>query len=342
MYSFPATNPLVTATQNSFQPKDYQAVDYGVDTIDRSHVPEPRSRLFLPSQPVHYDFDALVKQERADALSVLTRFGPSEGSVGPHHSALPYPGFVEATRQLPEYGALHQARLATSMRESAGAPSASPGSYFGSSSSRSSAERQSEHLADADQPTSQAPATPRQSSLQTQDGSWSSPDSRSETARLDAPILGIQPSNQGDDQMDEDDDPYDVSDEDDDDDVDDYDPGQWHPDNDAHLRDNDLGVLIALQARQDNRNLHLRSMTSFINSPNMLATYTPSPKSSPLEDPVAARIFCHFVNVTAPCISLFERHPANPSLIFQGWPIPTSQQHIWTCKCQACSDSTYH
>jgi hypothetical protein len=64
----------------------------------------------------------------------------------------------------------------------------------------------------------------------------------------------------------------------------------------------------------------------------MLATYVPSSQSTPLRDPMTARIFCHFVNVTGPCMSLFERHPANPSLMFQGAPVPKSQQNIWACE----------
>ena len=99
-----------------------------------------------------------------------------------------------------------------------------------------------------------------------------------------------------------------------------------------HLKNNDLGVVVALQARQDTRALNLRAMTSYIDRPNMLATYTPSPQASPLQDPMVARLFCHFINVTGPSISMNERHPANPSLIFQGRPVPRSQQHIWTCK----------
>lgn len=126
------------------------------------------------------------------------------------------------------------------------------------------------------------------------------------------------------------DDPFDVSDEDTD--ADDG-PDNWQnlpPD--SHTRNSDLGTIVALQAGHVNHDLTLRSITSFIDRPNMLATYIPSLRSSPLNDTMTARIFCHFINVIGPTISMFERHPANPSLMFQGHPIPTSQQHIWTCK----------
>jgi hypothetical protein len=136
-------------------------------------------------------------------------------------------------------------------------------------------------------------------------------------------------------QMEEDvEDPYDVSDEDIA--MEEYEyveDGTWQGDvQENHLKNNDLGIVVALQARQENLDLRLRSFTSFIDRPNMLATYIPSHQSSPLNDSLTARIFCHFINVTGPSISMFERHPANPSLIFQGQPVSKTQQHIWTCK----------
>lgn len=100
----------------------------------------------------------------------------------------------------------------------------------------------------------------------------------------------------------------------------------------SSLGNNNLGAVVAFQAQQDTHNLTLRSFTSFIDGPDMLATYVPSAQSSPLRNRMTAKIFYHFVNVTGPSISMFERHPANPSLIFQGQPVPNSQQHIWTCE----------
>jgi hypothetical protein len=132
------------------------------------------------------------------------------------------------------------------------------------------------------------------------------------------------------DNMDEDDeDPWDVSD----DNISDPGDGVAQERNQIrHLRDNDLGaqVVVALKRGQSFQDVHPRSIIDFIDGPNMLATYAPSYSATPLSDPVTARIFCHFVNVTGPCMSMNERHPANPSLIFQGRPIPASQQHIWT------------
>ncbi|TAQ90278.1 hypothetical protein B7494_g1398 [Chlorociboria aeruginascens] len=53
---------------------------------------------------------------------------------------------------------------------------------------------------------------------------------------------------------------------------------------DHHLKTNDLGIVVAIHAQQDAQDLALRSFNSFISSPNMLATYVPSLKSSPLSD----------------------------------------------------------
>jgi len=116
-------------------------------------------------------------------------------------------------------------------------------------------------------------------------------------------------------------DPWDVSDEE-----------MLDEESEADLRYNEMGAVVALQATQEGQGLRMRSMLDFIDRPDMLATYAPSIQSSPLRDPMAARLFCHFVNVTAPIISMYERHPANPSVIFQGAPVPKSQQHIWTCE----------
>ncbi|KAF7868519.1 hypothetical protein EAF04_005050 [Stromatinia cepivora] len=98
----------------------------------------------------------------------------------------------------------------------------------------------------------------------------------------------------------------------------------------VHNMDYGIGAVIALQARQDAQNQSLRSFTSLIDRSNMLSAYNPSLRSSPLNDTMTARIFCHFINVTGPSMSMFERNPANPSLIFQGRSVPSSQQHIWT------------
>jgi hypothetical protein len=137
---------------------------------------------------------------------------------------------------------------------------------------------------------------------------------------------------------DDEDDPYDVM-EDDDDDLDLLDaPGMAlslaPPTNAQRQATANLSVVMAIQAAQDDENSRIRTYHSVIGrSPteHLLTSYFPSMKDSPLRDPVGAKIFCHFVNVIGPGISMFERHPANPSLVFQGHPVPQAQRHIWSC-----------
>lgn len=58
------------------------------------------------------------------------------------------------------------------------------------------------------------------------------------------------------------------------------------------------------------------SYRSFLPDTQTLSIYYPTPASSPLTDPITARIFCHFIYVLGPSISIFERHPPNPTMAF--------------------------
>ncbi|KAI1142202.1 hypothetical protein F5Y05DRAFT_402162 [Hypoxylon sp. FL0543] len=94
---------------------------------------------------------------------------------------------------------------------------------------------------------------------------------------------------------------------------------------------NELGIVAFQRLDQpyDVFGTHTRTFSAFAPE-NLLATYEPSPANSPLNDKQIAAVFWHFVNVTGPSISLYERHPFDPSTIFQGQPIPKARQHIWT------------
>ena len=89
-----------------------------------------------------------------------------------------------------------------------------------------------------------------------------------------------------------------------------------------------LGAMVAITAGQGQG--RIRSMTNFLNEPNILARYFPSYAASPLRDPQTARVFCHFITATAPTLSVCERHPSNPALIFSGKPVPWSQRALWS------------
>lgn len=86
-----------------------------------------------------------------------------------------------------------------------------------------------------------------------------------------------------------------------------------------------------LQAPLD---LYGTQMTSYYGLPgeNVLANYSPSPTDTPLNDPQTAQVFWYFVTMTAPSLSMYERHPADPSRTFSGEAVPTSHRHIWTCE----------
>ncbi|KAL9636002.1 MAG: hypothetical protein Q9164_003104 [Protoblastenia rupestris] len=90
----------------------------------------------------------------------------------------------------------------------------------------------------------------------------------------------------------------------------------------------DLGMMIAMSAQKNNGNI--RSMTNFLNEPNVLAAYHPAYAASPLRDAQTARIFCHFITATGPTLHVCERHPSNPAVIFSGRPVPKSQQSLWS------------
>ncbi|CEJ53866.1 Putative Transcription factor [Penicillium brasilianum] len=89
---------------------------------------------------------------------------------------------------------------------------------------------------------------------------------------------------------------------------------------------NQLSLIMA-SANHDDR--QLRSFTTHLNEPNILASYNPSLGSSPLNNPKTARIFAHFIHSTGPSLSIFERHPTDSSIVL-GAPVPPSQQGLWT------------
>jgi len=90
----------------------------------------------------------------------------------------------------------------------------------------------------------------------------------------------------------------------------------------------DLGPVIAMSASKHNGGI--RSMTGFLNEPNVLANYEPPYTVNPLMDPRTARVFCHFITATGPTLAVCERHPSNPPIIFSGVPVPKSQRALWT------------
>jgi len=122
----------------------------------------------------------------------------------------------------------------------------------------------------------------------------------------------------------------------------------WYSDDDASMgesddesssrhptrgfRANDFDILVSSGRHDDSDILGIR-MRSFSPhyAPHSLTTYTPSSRDSPLNDERTAFIFRYFVNVTGPSLSLYERHPLDPSPVFHGEEVPKARRHIWTC-----------
>ncbi|KAK4100844.1 hypothetical protein N658DRAFT_84975 [Parathielavia hyrcaniae] len=98
-----------------------------------------------------------------------------------------------------------------------------------------------------------------------------------------------------------------------------------------HLDANDLGIEVAkrLEPQHDLYGVRIRSFAGLADA-NIVDTYTPSSASSPLNDTQTAAVFWYFVNVTGQSMSLYERHPFDPTPMFQGIPVPKQRQHIWT------------
>ncbi|CAG8020654.1 unnamed protein product [Penicillium olsonii] len=88
---------------------------------------------------------------------------------------------------------------------------------------------------------------------------------------------------------------------------------------------NQLSLIMA-SANYDERKL--RSFTTYLNEPNVLASYRPTLGSSPLNNPKTARIFAHFIHSTGPSLSIFERHPTDSSIVL-GATVPSAQQGLW-------------
>lgn len=75
--------------------------------------------------------------------------------------------------------------------------------------------------------------------------------------------------------------------------------------------------------------LQMRRYDTFIYE-GMLDYYRVEEHANPLRNPATARVFAHFIAVTGPSLSIFERHPRNTSVLFTEGHIPTSQQGLWT------------
>lgn len=78
-------------------------------------------------------------------------------------------------------------------------------------------------------------------------------------------------------------------------------------------------------------NEHSRiSFRSFLPDLGVLTTYQPTMSSSPLMNSTTAKIFCHFIYVLGPSLSLFERQPPNPHIAFTPGAGLHGPQNVWS------------
>ncbi|KAK2011161.1 hypothetical protein LZ32DRAFT_534401 [Colletotrichum eremochloae] len=73
----------------------------------------------------------------------------------------------------------------------------------------------------------------------------------------------------------------------------------------------------------------MRSFSSFADEA-ILTSYIPTPNNSPLNDERTAALFWHFINVTGPSMSLYERHPFDHSKLTNNYSVPKAGHNIWT------------
>jgi len=76
----------------------------------------------------------------------------------------------------------------------------------------------------------------------------------------------------------------------------------------------------------------LNEMTlGMYDSSGILDTYRPERTANPLKNPMTARVFAHFIRITAPSIATFIRRPKqNRAPAHGNGTIPFSEQGIWT------------
>ena len=72
-----------------------------------------------------------------------------------------------------------------------------------------------------------------------------------------------------------------------------------------------------------------RRYDTFI-SQGILDHYRPDEVANPLGNEATARLFLHFVAVTGPSLSIYERQVRNTSMLFTEGQVPLSQQGLWT------------
>ncbi|KAH9876829.1 hypothetical protein IAQ61_002190 [Plenodomus lingam] len=98
-------------------------------------------------------------------------------------------------------------------------------------------------------------------------------------------------------------------------------------DEDALLASSEFSIIRRIHNENFNE-LGIRRYDAFLYD-GLLSHYKPEYAASPLRNPKTARVFAHYIHVTGPTLSIYERNPRNPTLIFEG-AAPPAQQGLWT------------
>jgi hypothetical protein len=98
-------------------------------------------------------------------------------------------------------------------------------------------------------------------------------------------------------------------------------------DEDAMILSRDFSLIQRIH-RENTNDLDIRRYDAFIYE-GILSHYRTEYVANPLKNPKTARVFAHFIHVTGPTLSIYERNPRNPSSLYEG-PIPPSHQSLWT------------
>lgn len=291
------------------------------DTVDRSYLPTPEPRSSPNSGPTYYDFNALFEQQSPlGGVQIHTsQPSPPQWIANQTSTSLPYPQ-EHIYNPNTQFSILTPPMGTTHGVPNWQQPAFSHPSNMSSSSLHAPMTTQATHAPElAYSPRHEMP----QNGSEVSGGNFPQHIASNNQYRYTVNDIDNYPEAKPRIERSFDDDGMSLDNDDAEDDLE-------HDASDDVNMDYGIGAVIALQARQNAQDQSLRSFTSLIDRSNMLSTYNPSLRSSPLNDSMTARIFCHFINVTGPSISMFERNPANPSLIFEGRSIPSSQQHIWT------------
>lgn len=112
------------------------------------------------------------------------------------------------------------------------------------------------------------------------------------------------------------------------------------PEDDADMPDSDdetrdprqyMGPIVQkFSAVWDANGTRVRTFNMFAQC-DILSEYNANARMSELKDPRMLAIFMHFIKVTGPSMSLYERHPFDHGDEDQFQPNPTNGKNIWSC-----------